>query len=46
MPSARIVVFSSAHYRGYYSELEDAIGGMRERVWGILIYREKTPTAK
>jgi beta-lactamase class A len=32
-PSARVVVvFFSAHHRGYYSELEDAIGRMSEQV--------------
>ena len=37
-PSARVVVvFFSAHHRGYYSELEDAIGRMSEQVWDILI---------
>jgi beta-lactamase class A len=41
-PSARVVVvFFSAHHRGYYSELEDAIGRMSEQVWGYFNYREK-----
>jgi len=41
-PSARVVVvFFSTHHRGYYSELEDAIGRMSEQVWGYFNYREK-----
>ncbi len=41
-PSARVVVvFFSAHHRGYYSELEDAIGRMSEQVWAYFNYREK-----
>ena len=41
-PSARlVVVFFSAHHRGYYQELEDAIGRMSEQVWGYFNYREK-----
>ncbi len=41
-PSARVVVvFFSAHHRGYYQELEDAIGRMTEQVWGYFNYREK-----
>src|SRR5712675_505551 len=41
-PSARVVVvFFSAHHRGYYSELEDAIRRMSEQVWGYFNYREK-----
>ena len=41
-PSARVVVvFFSAHHRGYYSELEDAIGRMSEQVWGYFNYRHK-----
>ncbi len=41
-PSARVVVvFFSAHHRGYYSELEDAIGRMSEQVWGYFNYRGK-----
>ncbi|HLY91652.1 MAG TPA: serine hydrolase, partial [Candidatus Angelobacter sp.] len=40
--SARVVVvFFSAHHRGYYQELEDAIGRMSEQVWGYFNYREK-----
>jgi beta-lactamase class A len=40
-PSARVVVvFFSAHHRGYYQELEDAIGRMSEQVWGYFNYRE------
>ncbi len=39
-PSARVVVvFFSAHHRGYYGELEDAIGRMSEQVWGYFNYR-------
>jgi beta-lactamase class A len=41
-PSARVVVvFFSAHHRGFYSELEDAIGRMSEQVWAYFNYREK-----
>lgn len=41
-PSARVVVvFFSAHHRGYYAELEDAIGRMSEEVWAYFNYREK-----
>jgi beta-lactamase class A len=41
-PSARVVVvFFSAHHRGYYQELEDAIGRMSEQVWGYFNYRDK-----
>jgi beta-lactamase class A len=41
-PSARVVVvFFSAHHRGYYSELEDAIGRMSEEVWAYFNYRGK-----
>jgi beta-lactamase class A len=41
-PSAHVVVvFFSAHHRGYYSELEDAIGRMSEEVWAYFNYREK-----
>ncbi|HET9838794.1 MAG TPA: serine hydrolase [Candidatus Angelobacter sp.] len=43
-PSARVVVvFFSAHHRGYYQELEDAIGRMSEQVWGYFNYRGKPP---
>ena len=43
-PNARVVVvFFSAHHRGYYSELEDAIGRMSEQVWAYFNYR---PAAK
>ena len=42
-PSARVVVvFFSAHHRGYYAELEDAIGRMSEEVWAYFNYREKS----
>jgi beta-lactamase class A len=41
-PAARVVVvFFSAHHRGYYQELEDAIGRMSEQVWGYFNYRER-----
>jgi beta-lactamase class A len=41
-PNARVVVvFFSAHHRGYYGELEDAIGRMSEQVWAYFNYREK-----
>ena len=41
-PSARVVVvFFSAHHRGYYQELEDAIGRMSEQVWAYFSYRGK-----
>src|SRR6476646_5844159 len=41
-PSARVVVvFFSAHHRGFYSELEDAIGRMSEEVLCYFNYREK-----
>ena len=41
-PTARVVVVVfSAHHRGYYQELEDAIGRMSEQVWGYFNYREK-----
>jgi hypothetical protein len=41
-PTARVVVvFFSAHHRGYYSELEDAIGRMSEEVWAYFNYRSK-----
>ena len=40
--SARVVVvFFSAHHRGIYQELEDAIGRMSEQVWAYFNYREK-----
>jgi beta-lactamase class A len=46
-PSARVVVvFFSAHHRGFYSELEDAIGRMSEQVWGYFNYREKAASSK
>ena len=45
--SARVVVvFFSAHHRGFYSELEDAIGRMSEQVWGYFNYRGKAATTK
>jgi len=41
-PSSRVVVvFFSAHHRGYYQELEDAIGRMSEQVWAYFGYRGK-----
>jgi hypothetical protein len=30
-------------FRGFYSELEDAIGRMSEQVWGYFNYREHKP---
>lgn len=36
-----VVVFFSAHHRGYYSELEDAIARMSEQVWAYFNYRGK-----
>src|SRR5437764_4837010 len=46
-PSTRVVVvFFSAHHRGYYSELEDAIGRMSEQVWGYFNYRGKAAPSK
>lgn len=42
-PAARVVVvFFSAHHRGYYSELEDAIARMSEQVWAYFNYRGKS----
>lgn len=41
-----VVVFFSAHHRGFYQELEDAIGRMSEQVWGYFNYREKSSTVK
>jgi beta-lactamase class A len=41
-PAGRVVVvFFSAHHRGYYSELEDAIARMSEQVWAYFNYRGK-----
>ncbi len=41
-PAGRVVVvFFSAHHRGFYSELEDAIGRMSEQVWAYFNYRAK-----
>ncbi len=41
-PAGRVVVvFFSAHHRGFYSELEDAIGRMTEQVWAYFNYRGK-----
>lgn len=46
-PAARVVVvFFSAHHRGFYSELEDAIGRMSEQVWAYFNYRGKSTAAK
>jgi beta-lactamase class A len=45
-PAARVVVvFFSAHHRGFYSELEDAVGRMSEQVWAYFNYRGKNPSA-
>ena len=42
-PSARVVVvFFSAHHRGFYSELEDAVARMSEQVWAYFNYRGKS----
>lgn len=41
-----VVVFFSAHHRGYYSELEDAIARMSEQVWAYFNYRDKQETAE
>lgn len=41
-----VVVFFSAHHRGYYSELEDAIARMSEQVWAYFNYRPKSTPAK
>jgi beta-lactamase class A len=39
-PAGRVVVvFFSAHHRGYYSELEEAIARMSEQVWAYFNYR-------
>ena len=41
-PAGRVVVvFFSAHHRGYYAELEDAIGRMSEEAWAYFNYRVK-----
>lgn len=41
-PAGRVVVvFFSAHHRGFYSELEDAIARMSEQVWDYFNYRGK-----
>jgi beta-lactamase class A len=41
-PAGRVVVvFFSAHHRGFYGELEDAIGRMSEQVWAYFNYRGK-----
>jgi len=41
-----VVVFFSAHHRGYYAELEDAIARMSEQVWAYFNYRPKPEGAK
>jgi beta-lactamase class A len=42
-PAGRVVVvFFTAHHRGFYSELEDAIARMSEQVWAYFNYRGKT----
>lgn len=42
-PAGRVVVvFFSAHHRGYYGELEDAIARMSEQVWAYFNYRGQT----
>ena len=41
-PAGRVVVvFFSAHHRGFYSELEDAVARMSEQVWAYFNYRGK-----
>jgi beta-lactamase class A len=41
-PAGRVVVvFFTAHHRGFYSELEDAIAKMSEQVWDYFNYRGK-----
>jgi beta-lactamase class A len=46
-PAGRVVVvFFSAHHRGYYSELEDAIARMSEQVWAYFNYRPKSEGVK
>jgi beta-lactamase class A len=41
-PAGRVVVvFFTAHHRGFYSELEDAVGRMSEQVWDYFNYRGK-----
>jgi beta-lactamase class A len=41
-PAGRVVVvFFSAHHRGFYSELEDAVARMSEQVWTYFNYRGK-----
>lgn len=36
-----VVVFFSAHHRGTYAELEDAIARMSEQVWAFYNYGDK-----
>ena len=39
-PAGRVVVvFFNAHHRGFYSELENAVGRMSEQVWDYFNYR-------
>ncbi len=46
-PKSRVVVvFFSAHHRGLYSELEDAIARMSEQVWAYFNYREPAQPAR
>jgi Beta-lactamase class A len=41
-PAGRVVVvFFTAHHRGFYTELEDAIARMSEQVWDYFNYRGK-----
>jgi beta-lactamase class A len=45
-PAARVVVvFFSAHHRGFYSDLEDAVARMSEQVWAYFNYRGKNQPA-
>lgn len=41
-----VVVFFSAHHRGIYAELEDAIARMSEQVWAYFNYRGRPAPAK
>lgn len=46
-PAGRVVVvFFSAHHRGFYSELEDAVARMSEQVWAYFNYRGKPGFAR
>lgn len=46
-PAGRVVVvFFSAHHRGFYAELEDAVARMTEQVWAYFNYRGKPGAAR